>query len=167
MDWNLVIAIATIVIAFATFLQAFVTYLVALYLSRISKDAETVATLRGINEQWQRFNLTALQNRDFCDTLGSMGYDPQNIEKIRRRYVVFYILNIMYDVYYAAKHGRMVSGFADEMTKDHVKLLSNSAELEEILKGDRGYSDEFTDYVLKLLSVHRKQGSPKSAPPAD
>lgn len=155
MDSNLIIAIGTIVIAFATILQAYVTYLVARSLSSLTKLSSQISNTRNLNEQWQAFNLLPFTSPGFCKTLTEMGYlgDSRTSEdKLKRLSVIFYILNILYDMYHAKKAGIILERYVDISTRDQIAALSrDKAELLEILEGNRGYDTEFIEYVKKFI----------------
>lgn len=152
MDWNVVIAIATIVIAFATFLQAFVTYLVAVRLQQISSKSEKASTIRNINEQWQKLLLLGLENEEILRIQGDIRYESRDQEVIKRRHVIYYIFNILESLYHAKKSGQIDAEYVDTVVKEQILILSKSGkEFSYMLSEPRGYDHDFISYVKSLV----------------
>lgn len=159
-NWNIIIAFGTIIIAITTVFQVGATLLVAYYVNKFSKNAERISNARSTNQQWQGLNLLALESREFRETLAAMNYGTGSPDAIRKIYVIFYILNILYDVFYAKNEDRIIAGFADKMTKDHIRLLMNSeAELKYILDGHRGYDLAFVTRIKGVMEEIRAENS--------
>ena len=106
-----------------------------------------------INEQWQRFNLLSFENQSFTETQIEMKYDDvENIERFRKRSIIYYVLNILHDAFLAKENDAISPKFADSMTRDQVRnLLRSEEEFYDILEGFGGYDDDFTGYIKEII----------------
>lgn len=90
---------------------------------------------------------------EFATTVAKVYEADTPISDIPVRGVIFYMLNLMYDMY-NADDGHIDRAFYEAMTKDHIKMLSrtNKSDLLYILETKRGYSKPFCDHIKHMIT---------------
>jgi len=139
------IALAALVIGLAELMVAF---LIARSINKLTLSQSRLQTQHQINQQWQSFNISAVQDKSVRNSLLGIGYEDGGEEFIQKRYITFYILNILSDVYTSWKQGLIEDEFAIRMARDQANLLSKNRDiLDQILLGNRGYAQSFIDFI--------------------
>lgn len=160
-----VTAFSTLALFFATIAQVYVTKIVGNEVRKASQISEKQANSRYVNEQWQRLNLNVIMNEKISDTANKVYEAGRDVNQIAKRGLIFYILNILYDMYNV--QGEYIDdAFRNQMTYDHVEIMlgTSKSDLKDILENNRGYTSEFRDYIsMYIANIDKRVRTPISA----
>ena len=76
-----------IVAAFLAAVQAVLMWLIAHSVNRFTVSQNRIEIQRGINSQWQDFNMNAVQSGDFRTTLSEIGYEGKSTSEKSANYL--------------------------------------------------------------------------------
>ncbi len=134
--------------------QVIATKSISESVAKITIEADKIESARIINRQWQEFNKMSIMNSDFADVQRVMNYEVSDNFSVKRRATVFYILNIMRDIYMASTKSAISEEFSENMLNAQARLLASSEEIvKEILESDRGYDKKFKAIVIKTIDA--------------
>lgn len=147
--WGVVVSAVIMIAAIA---EVFVAYLIAASINRATRQSESLEASRRIYQQWQDFNVLVITNSEFRNAHRDLEQLPDSDGEIQKKYLLFYVLNVIYSAYSASKLKRDDLRQADRQLSDHLQILKCQQEaVLEILRGGRGYDDEFVKKCEEIL----------------
>ena len=148
-------AILSTVITLATVVQVLVTYLIARSISKASSISESIEISRNIDSQWQEYNMRVICDSKFRSVhrkLEGLDNEPEGVTQVR--YLIFYILNVVYIAWTSEKAKKDHFDHAKTIIKDHLRIIYSERDLVlSILDGGRGYNDIFVSDCKKAFAL--------------
>lgn len=146
--------IISAIIMAATVAQVIVAYMISHTVRKYSVQSDVRNSSTRINSQWQEFNKLVIIDATFRDTLVRMENITENDQDLKIRYMMFYTLNILHDSYHSQKFLGVKADHLDRNLRDMIRVLTFRKDIAiSILRGNRGYDDDFAEYCISHLST--------------
>jgi len=139
-------------------LTLFVTAGLAFMLYRLTSLIATSDTVSSINEGWSYYNNAMIQddNVQCMNDFLLSDYEYDGVEK-KVHFLIYLLLNSLSNQYYSASAKTLKTEFHEHSAPDHLRWLFPRRTYIISLAEDRGYDDDFMQYIKDIYSSLEKQ----------
>jgi len=140
-------------------LSLIVSTTIAVLVYRFTRRQAQMEALKLINSRWQEINKTIIDKPMVQRLIGDPRFAQKSDEEIITYNFLFQILNVAYEVHFAAKHGLIDAALAKQFIAGNADILRHrNNDVLEMLSWNRGYDAAFCKEMRRLL------GSASGAP---
>jgi hypothetical protein len=126
----------------------YVTFL----LYRFTRAQARLETLKLLDSRWQEINRSMIERPELQRLLGDPRLSQKTDEEIRTYNLLFQILNICHEVWFALRDGLIDRSMGESFLAGNIALLrARREEVKLILADGRGYDPRFIAHVLGAL----------------
>ena len=125
---------------------------------RFTRKQAQMEALKLVHSRWHDINKIIIEKPQMQRLLGDPYFQEKSDEEIIVYNFLFQILNVTYEVHFAASQGLIDRSFADQYIAGNSSVLRNrSNDVLQILTWSRGYDEEFREKLKDLISKERQR----------
>jgi CHASE1-domain containing sensor protein len=135
-------------------LSLMVSTTIAVLVYRFTRRQSQMEALRLINSRWQELNKTIIDKPMVQRLVGDPRFAKKSDDEIVTYNFLFQVLNVTYEIHFAAKQGIIDASLAERFTVGNADILRHSKEqVLEMLSWNRGYDAAFCGEMRRLLGA--------------
>ena len=133
-------------------LSLIVSAYIGLLVYQFTRRQAQMVSLQLVHSRWQEINKIIIDKPMVQRLLGDKRFDGKSDEEIIAYNFLFQILNVAYEVHFAATRGLIDRDFADRVMAGNADVLRHRRDdVLEMLAWNRGYDPQFGTAMTRLL----------------
>jgi len=131
---------------------------IAVLVYRFTRNQAQMEALKLINSRWQEINKIVIEKPQMQRLLHDAKFAKKSDEEIMAYNFLFQIVNVAYEIHFAATRGLIDSALADRFIAGNVSVLMHRRDdVLELLTWNRGYDAEFCQKLRGLLTIGQSE----------